>query len=209
MTSPHPYHEIEAKLRVDLHEPVRRRLGELGAQFIGRYLEHNHILDRPDRSLQAASCGLRVRSMDTLEGRPAAATLTYKGPPLPGPFKRREEIEVTLGLSEPRLLGSSVAEPRPSGSGSSTDSAVVCSSALNLLRALGYDTVLQYGKRRERWKLGQCTVELDDVADLGLFVEIEGPDESTISAAQSALNLAHVPHEPRSYVRMISERSAS
>ena len=168
--------EIEAKLRVDSHEPVRQRLRELSASFIGRYREENHILDRPDGSLRTAGCGLRVRAMETLEGRAAPATMTYKGPRQPGPLKRRDEIEVTISDAP---------------------------SCLRMLQALDFETVLVYSKLRERWALSDCRIELDEVPQLGRFVEIEGPSEPAIRAAQDSLRLSQAPHESRSYPHML------
>lgn len=171
--------EIEAKLRVESHEPVRQRLRELSASFMGRYREENRILDRPDGSLRAAGCGLRVRAMETLEGCPAPATMTYKGPRQPGPLKRRQEIEVTISDAP---------------------------SCLRMLHALDFETVLAYSKQRERWALNDCRIELDDVPQLGLFVEIEGPSEPAIRAAQNSLRLSQAAEETRSYVHMLLQR---
>ncbi len=171
--------ETEAKFRVESHAPVRRHLEERRASYFGRYNEENHILDRPDGSLVAGGCGLRVRSMEALEGQPVPATLTYKGPRHSGPLKRREELEVPIGDAGGCLL---------------------------ILHALGYQTVLSYRKQRDRWAFEGCRIELDDVPGLGLFVEIEGPDEPAIRAVQEALGLSAAEHEPRSYPHMLSQR---
>ena len=169
--------EIEAKLRVASHEPVRERLTSLGAARLGRVLETNHILDRPDGSLCARGCGLRIRSArDTVTGE-QSHTLTLKGPVLPGAFKTREELELRIG-----------------------DPVV----AVDLLQQLGFVRILYYEKFRESWRLGDCQIELDEPPHIGLFVEIEGPDEAAIRSARDLLELSNTVHEKASYVRMLT-----
>jgi adenylate cyclase class 2 len=170
--------ETEIKLRVDEHEPIRRRLRSLGAATTGRVLESNEILDRPDGSLREAGCGLRLRWVTSLpDAAPARrGVLTFKGPVLPGAMKRREELEVEIG-----------------------DAA----TASTLLKALGFAPILRYDKWRETWRLGECKVELDEPPGIGLFVEIEGPDEQRIRRAQASLDLLAAPQETGSYVSLL------
>ncbi len=168
--------EIEAKLRVTSHDDVRDRLTAAGAEFIERVMETNQILDRPDGSLRTRGCGLRVRSADSIDGGSSRATLTFKGPRGGGAFKSREELETEVG-----------------------DAAV----ALELLKKLGFIVILSYQKRRESWRLGSCRIELDEPPRLGLFVEIEGPDDGAIQDAREALGLGAAELESASYVRML------
>jgi adenylate cyclase, class 2 len=171
--------EIEAKFRVGSHEPVRERLRALGAQFIERVLETNHILDRADGALRRDGCGLRVRvTSGAGEGGLVRATLTYKGPRRAGALKSREEIEVEVGSGE-RLV--------------------------EMLHRLGFQTVLWYEKRRESWGLEDCRVELDEPPRLGLFVEIEGPDEERIRAVQLDLGLRDEQLVRESYVELLCD----
>lgn len=170
--------EIEAKVRVDDHEPVRALLKALGAKFIGRYVETNYILDRPDGSLRDRGCGLRVREMAVEQGEPAAATLTYKGPRRESTMKVREEVEIEL-----------------------SDAA----GALAIVNAIGFETVVSYRKRRERWELDGCHVELDEAPMLGRFVEVEGADEKAIRRALDAIGLGASVHVSKSYVGMLVE----
>ena len=168
--------EIEAKLRVEAHEPVRSRLKELGADFLSKGLETNWIYDLPDGSLRARGCGLRLRSFVSDADDGPTATLTLKGPRQPGEFKSREELEVTVSSGD---------------------------TASAMLEMLGYRVVLGYQKRRESWSLGSCRVELDEPPHLGLFVEIEGPEISTIRAVQDDLGLGQLPHAGDSYVGLL------
>ena len=168
--------ETEAKIRVDSHGPLRAHLRELGATFVSRVVETNRILDRPDASLRRRGCGLRIRSAVAEVGDDVPATLTGKGPVVPGPFKSREEIELRIDDAD---------------------------AAADLLHLLGFVVILRYRKRRESWRLGDCRIELDEPPHLGLFVEIEGPDEAAIQSTRDALGLGDAPVERASYVRML------
>ena len=170
--------ETEAKLRVDSHEPLRDRLRALGATFIEKVVERNVILDRPDGSLRKQGCGLRIRSTVQEDGGDTRVTLTFKGRPLQGPFKKREEIEVHISDAK---------------------------AASAMLERLGFVAILHYQKRRESWSWKGCRIELDDPPHIGKFVEIEGPDEDAIRSAKSELGLGDVPHTRESYVRMLLE----
>jgi adenylate cyclase, class 2 len=182
--------ELECKVRVASLVAPREKLRATGARFVGRVLEENRLFDRPDEALRRAGCGLRVRTARALEDEGGkavgqglrsaaeggcAATLTYKGPRVPGAFKQREEIEVEIGDAE--AMG-------------------------GILRALGYVERIMFEKRRESWLLGSCRVELDELPELGTFVEVEGPNEASIRAALAAIGLEALPSISESYVGM-------
>jgi predicted adenylyl cyclase CyaB len=168
--------ETELKLRVESHGPVRQRLKDVGARFIEAVVETNRIYDRADGMLRKRGCGLRLRTALPLDGTTSRATLTFKGPRLATALKSREEIEVGI-----------------------TDAI----SLAQVLEELGFVPILCYQKRRESWQLNGCRVELDEPARLGLFVEIEGPDEGSIRAVQTALELDKACEVPTSYVGML------
>lgn len=168
--------ETEVKLPVDSHEAVRARLLALGATFLSRVVESNSIFDRPDGWLRKRGYGLRIREVRSQNGGKPTATLTLKGPRRESTMKSREELEVGVG-----------------------DGAM----ATRILSALGFLPVFRYQKRRESWKLDTCQVELDEPPHIGLFVEIEGPDEKTILTAQRELGLEGVEHRQASYVSML------
>jgi len=199
--------EIEAKFRVDEHEHVRDRLQTCGATFIERVLETNHLLDRAAHPLRKEGCGLRVRTtiadpVDASHSEPSTSihtndstdapqrsapatvsrhtTLTFKGPRQPGPLKSREEIETEVADAD---------------------------ALLHLFERLGFKALLVFQKRRESWALGDCRIELDEPPHIGLFVEIEGPDERHIRDVQAQLGLsdAHLVH--RSYVHLLMDYS--
>lgn len=167
--------ELECKVRVPSLVPIRGRLQSAGASWVGRVLETNRLFDRRDDSLREAGCGLRVRSVEVLDGRGPAATLTYKGPRTPSLFKRREEIEVDIGDTE---------------------------AMTEVLHALGYAEKIIFEKRRESWLLDPCHVELDELPKLGTFVEVEGPDERAIQDVLSSTGLAEAEHVSEGYAAM-------
>ncbi|MCH8148946.1 MAG: class IV adenylate cyclase [Planctomycetes bacterium] len=170
--------ETELKMRVASHDPVREKLHELRAALVGKFLEINEIFDRPDGALRRRGVGLRIRSTRPHQvGGDDLTILTVKGPRLPGVVKSREEVEFPVPSAE------------------------TASRALNLL---GFVRVLRYQKRRESWRLGECRVELDEPPHIGLFVEIEGPDEGTIFAMRRTLGLDDAEPVAESYVHMLS-----
>jgi len=171
--------ELEIKIRVESHESIRAALRDAGAEYVSHVLETNRLLDLPDGALLKAGCGLRVRSVDVLDGDGPKTTLTYKGPREAGPVKRREELEVAV-----------------------EDAAAMTS----VLKALGYGERIVFEKRRESWRMDDCRVELDEVPLLGTFVEIEGPTEASIEAVRQRLGLAGHAIEPRTYVALLTER---
>ena len=170
--------EIEAKLKVDSHAAVRKRLASAGGKCVGRVMEENHIFDRPDRSMLAADCGVRVRLCRDDAGTIVSTSVTYKGPRRAGRYKSRPEIQFQVD-----------------------DGA----AAMAFLNALGFVEAVSFEKRRESWVLGDCRVELDDVPHLGSYVEIEGPSEAAVAAAQHTIGLEHLPHQPQSYIAMVVE----
>ncbi len=167
--------EIELKVRVDSHGPVQERLKALRAEYVGTVIECNTMLDRADGSLRSEGCGLRVRATTVLEGKNPGSKITFKGPSRSSTLKCREEVEAQVENGE---------------------------DAIALLERLGFCRLLEYHKKRERWRLDDCVVELDEPARLGLFVEIEGPGEDSIRAVQKRLGLEGLQHISSSYVDM-------
>jgi len=174
--------EIEAKYRLDDPAGLRERLIACGAQRVTQVLEENRLFDTADRKLQTADCGLRLRTRRALDGgQPVSTTLTYKGPRAAGEIKTREELETAL-----------------------TDP----SASATILQRLGFAEVVAYEKRRETWQLDGCDVCLDELPQLGWFVEIEGPSVATIEAVASKLGL-HIEWLVReTYVEMAAAHGA-
>jgi len=150
--------ETEVKFPVEDFEPVRQRLEQLRAEPLGTFLQDDRFYDFPDRRLLHGDCGLRVRTVTSSASDVSGLRhlLTYKGPRESGPAKRRLEIE--LAVSDPQ-------------------------AAAELLEQLGLQQILRLQKRRQRYRLNDCRVELDELPVLGKFVEIEGPDLPAIARA--------------------------
>jgi adenylate cyclase class 2 len=169
--------EIEAKMRVADLGVVRVQLERIGASRQSRVIETNIIFDSPDHSFSATNQGLRVRQVrDAQTGNPLPSKLTYKGPPLAGQLKSREEIELTVSNGP---------------------------AAVELLRRLGMQPVLTFEKLRESWQCQECHVELDQVPHIGSFVEVEGPTEPQVMRVREQLQLTDHQIIKSSYAAML------
>lgn len=180
--------ETEIKLRLVDPQAVRVRLRAVGARFVGRVLEVNRLLDDGQRSLFRAGCGLRLRRQTPLDGAnrseagpsDSAELLTYKGPQQSAaPSKQREEIETRVD-----------------------DGAAL----LRVFERLGYRESVVFEKRRETWRLESALVTLDELPELGWFVEIEGPTAAAIAALQAQLDLADAQVVHDTYVGLVARR---
>jgi adenylate cyclase class 2 len=169
--------EIEAKLKVNSLLNVERKLKELGAEFIAEQSQSDIQFDDVNSSLITSDRCLRLRIQAVGENR--KFFLTYKGAKEKSDFKKRLEIEIE------------------------TNNAKLTEK---LLLALGYQKVLVVEKIRRLWRWSHCDVALDQVSQLGSFVEIEGPNDETIAIVQNNLGLAHVPSITKSYPQMVMEK---
>jgi predicted adenylyl cyclase CyaB len=88
--------------------------------------------------------------------------LTFKGPREQSEFKKREELQMEF----PDV-----------------------SHAKSLLEAVGFVSWFYYEKIRETWRLGACEVVLDDLPELGLFVEVEAATTDGIESVIKKLKL--------------------
>jgi len=178
--------EIEAKLRIrDTREidNVRERLRSCKAIPLTCGIEHDTFFDLPDHSIARQGKAVRLRVMMDEHGKLMQSVLTYKGPQQAAQYKTREEIELQLHR-----------QVQP---------------AEQILERLGLRKVIQYQKRREAWRLDTCCITLDQLPRLGCFIEIEGPDEETITRMIDTLHLSSAPRESRTYLEMILESIAA
>jgi adenylate cyclase class 2 len=92
MHSAADHREIEVKFHLTQPQEIRQRILALGGGSQGRCFETNLRYDRPDESLLAAKCLLRLR-------KDKDARLTYKCEPDTADmdFKNYRELEVTVG----------------------------------------------------------------------------------------------------------------
>jgi len=168
--------EIEAKMKLDDVAALESRLAAAGAVHVSELLEVNTFFDTPRGDLKAADEGLRIRLERSTDGQHVEATITHKGPRAHGRMKTRDESEVIV--SDAR-------------------------TAAHLLTALGYVSVVSFEKRRRRWTLDDCRVEIDTLPYLGGFVEIEGPSEPIVLSVRRKLALDHLPMISASYISML------
>jgi adenylate cyclase class 2 len=154
--------ETEAKFRLADPAALRGKLLSAGAEALGCAVEHDTYFDTPDGALGRADCGLRIRVVEAAPGQ-TSAVLTYKGPRAGGPLKIRLEEQTAL------------ADPQ---------------AARAILVALGYAPTVSFQKRRESHMLGDARVEIDELPELGFYLEIEAPDEPAVRAACRKLGLA-------------------
>jgi adenylate cyclase class 2 len=171
--------EYELKFRCPDHAAVRAALHAQGGVLARRVQEHNRLYDRADGTLRAADCGLRLRCATPLDGGPPVpALLTYKGPRASGVVKVREELETAVG-----------------------DAGVLAT----MLTRLGYRVSVEFAKRRETWRFGECLVMLDELPRLGGFLEIEGPGTAALEAARGRLGLADAAPLRETYLALIAQ----
>jgi adenylate cyclase class 2 len=171
--------ELELKVKVQNFDSVRKALAESGAKHIGSVLETNAFFDTPDKSLLAQDKGLRLRrTRDDATGQ-EHFVITVKGPAQAGPFKSREEAETDVDDVD---------------------------RAAGVLQALGFRPELSFEKRRESWTLDRCKIELDELPILGRFVEIEGPDEATVTRVRDRLGLASLASIETGYIALLSRQ---
>ncbi|MBN2063502.1 MAG: class IV adenylate cyclase [Sedimentisphaerales bacterium] len=119
--------------------------------------------------------GMRIRKEKTAEDE--ITWITFKGPRLRGEFKSRNEIELQVDDAD---------------------------KALTLLQELTLNPTLTIDKLRKIYELDGCQVCLDKVNRLGMFIEIEGPDDATIEAVRCKIGLRDYRHLNRGYAHMMS-----
>ena len=168
--------EIEAKLKVDSLQNVEQRLKQAGGEFVAKQIQKDFYFD--DAVAGFASCDKALRLRQQTESGRQKVFLTYKGPKEKDNYKKRSEIEVEVGNFE---------------------------LTEQLLLALRFKRAIIVEKEREVWNVLDCKVALDKVGQLGTFVEIEGPADSSISKVQRDLGLENLPNITKTYAELIRE----
>ncbi len=178
--------EIEIKLRIDNPDALRRRLRELHADCQDQEDELNRIFDFPDHRLREADSALRVRTIRE-DDEPVATTLTYKGPRQATQPPRREQLETEIEDEQ---------------------------TIVAILERLDLREQIRYEKRREVWTLPvrpaggrneMVSVLLDELPQLGWFVEIEGPTPEGVLEAARMLRLDPDQRVCETYVELAAE----
>ena len=145
--------EVEVKIPIENRKSVEEALHRIGAQKTNSETQVDAYFDHPARAFQETDEALRLRSRHPeVEGAekdntiPTPYELTYKGPKLESRSKSRVELSVHISnIDNARLI----------------------------LESLGFKHVATISKRRVFYTVGSITVSVDDVEDVGLFLELE------------------------------------
>ena len=182
-------YEVEQKFPVEDFEVVKSKLLANGATVSAPREEIDTYYAHPSRDFARTDEALRIRRVGS------ASWITYKGPKVDATTKTRREIELPLS-EEPEAV-----EYWPS-----------------LLEALGFLPVAEVRKIRRKaavaWQDREIQATLDDVNEVGAFVELEmGADENGLEAARDCIaSLAEAlglrESERRSYLELLFERKS-
>jgi len=175
--------EVELKVKIPSLDPVREKLMQKNAQFLGKVHEHDIYYNAPHRDFGITDEAVRVRYTDD------HAVVTYKGPKIKNySLKAREELNFAV----------------ESGTAFET-----------MLSRLGFTKTAEVNKWRENYKMGDASISLDTVDELGTFAEIEviageGDADPTVQIEKIARTIG-VKGEPilASYLELLlAKRSA-
>jgi adenylate cyclase class 2 len=179
--------EVELKFPVPDLGPVEGRLVGLGAETSPPEEEVDRYYAHPARDFAQTDEALRIRR------KAGQCFLTYKGPKLDQSTKTRQEIDLPLPVG-PETFAAWDA----------------------LLQALGFRPVAEVRKQRRKafvaWGGERVEISLDEVDELGCFVELELlSDPAGLASARSTLcDLAHRlglgQSERRSYLELLLEK---
>jgi adenylate cyclase, class 2 len=155
--------EVEQKHSVADLPAIRSRLDALGVDWHEPICQVDHYFNHPARDFGQTDEALRLRQVGDQN------YITYKGPKIDPATKTRRELEL----------------PLPAGPG-------VGGQFSELLLALGFVSAGIVRKDRQpgvlAWSGQQVEVALDDVQNLGCFVELElSATDSTLDRAKAAL----------------------
>jgi adenylate cyclase, class 2 len=147
--------ETEVKVRVADRETLEQKLPAIGfSRVTARTLERNTLYDKPGRELRNSRQILRIRQYGS------KWVVTHKRVPNDsteeGPHKNRVETETVV--EDGPVMG-------------------------KVFEALGFSPVFVYEKWRTEWADAQGHCVLDETP-LGVYAELEGPDEWIDDTAQ-------------------------
>ncbi|MHA2236530.1 MAG: class IV adenylate cyclase [Candidatus Thorarchaeota archaeon] len=143
--------EVEVKVAIDSFEKMEQRILQLGAKKNNKELQIDSYYDHPCRTFQETDEALRVRSRQPLGvNEPSSSRglveFTYKGPIIDKTTKTR--IEASTILDESQEISS-------------------------ILEHLDFKLVASVTKNRQFYSLSDITISIDEVEDVGLFMELE------------------------------------
>ena len=182
-------YEVELKFPVDDLASVISILSTMGAGVSPPQEEVDLYFAHPARDFAATDEALRLRRKGDVN------LITYKGPKIDATTKTRREIELPLAAGQQSVA-----------------------SWTELLEAVGFHPVAEVRKSRRKafvpWENRRIEVSLDDVRQVGTFVELEliaesddiRSEKTCIASLAQALGLAG--SERRSYLELLLHRTA-
>jgi adenylate cyclase class 2 len=183
-------YEVELKFRLDELSNIETKLSGLGAVEQSSVSHVDRYFNHPSRDFRSTDEAFRIRSVDD------ANCVTYKGALIGDVAKTRHEIEVDFA--------------------NGPDAA---SKLMEIVRMLGFRFVREVKKTRRSfslfWSNREYDVSLDDVPQLGQFLEIEliafDQDRQDAEAAvwKLATQLELLKAEPRSYLNQLLEKDSA
>ena len=140
--------EIEIKAHIDSATLTQlpSRAAALSFAETKRLKETDIYFNGNDHSFFKTDEALRLRQTVNLDGDGADTYITYKGPKLDKLTQSRDEIETSIGDFD---------------------------SMRSILKKLGYPEVLTVEKTRRYFRARDITLCLDEVSELGCFLELE------------------------------------
>jgi adenylate cyclase class 2 len=144
-------YEVEVKVAIDSSEEMEERILNLGAKKINREVQIDSYFDHPCKTFRDTDEALRIRSRQQIENDQtdsdkALTELTYKGPKIDSTTKTRIEATVNLDDSE---------------------------EMTTIVENLGFKRVATVVKKRQFFILPELTISIDEVEDVGFFMELE------------------------------------
>ena len=159
--------EVELKYALANRDELLEKLKSFQARRVGIVSQKDIYFNHPSRDFAQTDEAVRIRLTDD------KTILTYKGPKLDSATKTRKELEISLAAENSNHR-----------------------DIEDFLLATGFRKVRSVEKNRECWTLTwekhSVDLAIDDVKDLGLFLEIEmqAKEASLESTRHSLLQLA-------------------
>ncbi len=143
--------EVEVKVPITNSEEMKQKLLDSGAIMLNSEIQLDTYFDHPCRTFKETDEAVRVRTRRPLEGQEldsshAQNELTYKGPKIDKKTKTRAEYSVGIDETDPLSA---------------------------ILESLGFEPVATVKKKRTFFDLRDITISIDDVEQVGLFLELE------------------------------------
>jgi adenylate cyclase class 2 len=167
--------EVEVKIPLEETERLGAVLLEIGARKLNTETQVDTYFDHPCRSFPETDEALRIRSRQPHsdnhqvmpDDRPLTE-MTYKGPKVDPLSKTR--VELSVGLDDSREAGL-------------------------ILAQLGFKPIAGVTKIRSFYSIREITVSIDEVVDVGIFLELERVVEHKDQIASAREDLFEVVRE--------------